>query len=50
MSASLKQHQDWLAEDLQLGFDAIFLYTISGSQEQFIDAFGEHVLPALAKG
>jgi hypothetical protein len=46
VSSDLRQHIDWVRGDLELGFDAIYFYTISGSQEQFIGAFGEHVLPA----
>lgn len=48
VSADLKQHVDWIQSDLELGFERVFLYTISGTQEGFIDAFGEHVLPAVA--
>lgn len=47
VSSDLKQHIDWLQADLELGFDAVYFYTISGSQEQFIDAFAEQVLPAV---
>lgn len=47
VSSQLAQHEEWLREDLTLGFNAIFLYTISGSQQRFIDAYGEHVLPAI---
>lgn len=46
VSSSLAQHRDWIAGDLDLGFDAVYLYTISGNPERFIDALGEHVLPA----
>ena len=30
-----------------LGFDEIYLHHVGQSQERFIDAFGEHVLPEL---
>lgn len=49
VSSSLSQHRNWLRADLELGFDAIFLYTISGTQEQFLAAFAEDVLPALKR-
>lgn len=48
VSADLRQHVDWIRGDLELGFERIFFYTISGTQEQFIDAYAEHVLPQLA--
>lgn len=46
VSADLGQHAAWIARDLELGFDRIFLYTVSGAAEKFIDSFGEKVLPA----
>jgi hypothetical protein len=33
--------------DLGLGFERVFLYTVSGQPERLIDAFGEKVLPAV---
>jgi probable non-F420 flavinoid oxidoreductase len=47
VSSDLRQHVEWLRTDLELGVDAILFYTISGTQEQFIDAYAEHVLPAI---
>jgi coenzyme F420-dependent glucose-6-phosphate dehydrogenase len=47
VSADLQQHVEWLQADIDLGFDRIFLYTISGNPERFIDVFGEQVLPHL---
>jgi hypothetical protein len=46
VSADLGRHIGWLQGDLELGFERIFLYTVSGNPEQFIDVFGEKVLPA----
>lgn len=46
VSSDLGQHIDWIQVDIALGFDRIFLYTISGNPEHFIDTFGEKVLPA----
>ena len=40
----------WLAEFADLGFEGIYLHHVGVSQNRFIDVFGEHVLPALAKG
>lgn len=47
VSTDLRQHVEWIQADLELGLEAIFFYTISGTQEQFIDAYAEHVLPAV---
>jgi alkanesulfonate monooxygenase SsuD/methylene tetrahydromethanopterin reductase-like flavin-dependent oxidoreductase (luciferase family) len=46
VSADPKQHVAWIREDLELGFERVFLHTVGGNPEQFIDAFGEKVLPA----
>jgi coenzyme F420-dependent glucose-6-phosphate dehydrogenase len=50
ISSDLGRHVAWLQADLALGFERIFLYTISGNPERFIDAFGEKVLPACQAG
>jgi coenzyme F420-dependent glucose-6-phosphate dehydrogenase len=47
ISADLQQHVDWLAQDLELGFERLFLHNVNLEQEAFIRAFGENVLPAL---
>jgi probable non-F420 flavinoid oxidoreductase len=46
VSSDLGRHVTWLRGDLELGFERVFLYTISGNPERFIDAFGDKVLPA----
>lgn len=48
VSSDLSRHVDWIRGDLQLGFERIFLYTISGNPDRFIDTFGERVLPNVA--
>jgi probable non-F420 flavinoid oxidoreductase len=50
VSADLGRHVAWLQGDLELGFERIFLYTIGGNPERFIDAFAEKVLPACRAG
>lgn len=45
VSSDLAQHLEWIQGDIELGFEQIFLYTISGNPERFIEAFGERVLP-----
>jgi alkanesulfonate monooxygenase SsuD/methylene tetrahydromethanopterin reductase-like flavin-dependent oxidoreductase (luciferase family) len=47
LSAEPRQHLDWLRQDLELGFERLFLHNVNLEQEAFIRAFGEHVLPAL---
>ena len=49
VSADLGQHRDWLAEYAELGFDDVYLHHVGQDQAAFLDAFGEHVLPQLAK-
>ena len=48
ISADLKQHVAWIEEYFALGFEAVYLHQTGRDQERFIDAFGEHVLPAFA--
>jgi alkanesulfonate monooxygenase SsuD/methylene tetrahydromethanopterin reductase-like flavin-dependent oxidoreductase (luciferase family) len=47
VSADLGWHRDRQAGYADLGFDDIYLHHVGQSQERFIDAFGEHVLPEL---
>lgn len=47
VSSDLGWHRDRLAEYAALGFDEIYLHHVGQSQERFLDAFGEHVLPEL---
>lgn len=47
ISADPKQHVEWLLEDIALGFSEIHLHNVNRRQREFIDAFGEQVLPAL---
>jgi G6PDH family F420-dependent oxidoreductase len=49
ISADLKQHAEWLQQDFDLGFSAVFLLNVSRDMERFIDEFGAHVLPAVAR-
>ncbi len=45
VSSDISQHIDWLNEDINLGFNNLILHNVNREQEQFIDAFGEKVLP-----
>ncbi|MGA0557929.1 TIGR03885 family FMN-dependent LLM class oxidoreductase [Larkinella sp. VNQ87] len=47
ISADLRQHLDWLRQDLDLGFERLMLHNVNREQERFIDDFGQHVLPDL---
>ena len=47
ISSDLGWHRDRIAEYAAIGFDEIYLHHVGQSQERFIDAFGEHVLPGL---
>lgn len=47
ISADPQQHIDWLKKDIELGFDELILHNVNREQEQFIQVFGEKVIPAL---
>jgi probable non-F420 flavinoid oxidoreductase len=45
ISSDLGQHREWIAQDLALDVQGIFLHNVGHNQDHFIEAFGEHVLP-----
>jgi probable non-F420 flavinoid oxidoreductase len=47
ISADPARHAAWLAEYADLGFDRIFLHHVGKEQQEWIDVFGERVLPQL---
>ncbi len=47
VSSDLDQHTEWLKQDLELDVDTLIIHNINQSQSQFIETFGEAVLPAL---
>jgi len=47
VSADPARHAAWLAEYADLGFDRIFLHHVGQEQREWIDVFGERVLPQL---
>lgn len=49
VSSSLQRHVDWLASDIELGFERLYLHNVHRDQEGFISRFAETVLPALKK-
>lgn len=49
ISSDLGQHREWIAQDLELGIQGVFLHNVGRNQDQFIDTFGAHVLPEFMK-
>ena len=49
VSSDVQQHVAWLQEYVELGVDSLYLHHVGQTQEPFIDAFGEHVLPVLGQ-
>ncbi len=49
VSDDLGQHTQWLADLLDLGFDGLYLHHVGQQQEEFIEAFGNQVLPQIQK-
>jgi probable non-F420 flavinoid oxidoreductase len=49
ISPDLHEHIDWIASDGEMGFEQIYLHNVNRLQRQFIEDFGEKVLPAVAK-
>ncbi len=47
VSHELNQHADWFGALAELDLDDIYLHQVGRNQEQFIEAFGSQVLPAL---
>jgi G6PDH family F420-dependent oxidoreductase len=45
VSASAEQHLEWLLQDIELGFDALFLHNVHHDQQAFLETFAEKVLP-----
>jgi probable non-F420 flavinoid oxidoreductase len=47
VSASLERHAEWLREYAALGVDEVYCFNVGKNQREYIEAFGERVLPAL---
>jgi probable non-F420 flavinoid oxidoreductase len=47
ISSDLDQHVAWIHEAAELGFEEINLHHVGQDQRAFIEAFGEHVIPAV---
>jgi coenzyme F420-dependent glucose-6-phosphate dehydrogenase len=48
ISESTDQHIEWLQKDIDEGVTHLYLHNVNLEQEQFIEMFGDRVLPALA--
>jgi alkanesulfonate monooxygenase SsuD/methylene tetrahydromethanopterin reductase-like flavin-dependent oxidoreductase (luciferase family) len=49
VSADVSRHISWLTEFASLGFDEIYLHHVGQEQREFIEVFGEYVLPKLRR-
>ncbi len=47
ISSDPSRHVDWLAADLELGFERVYVHHVGRDQAAFIDRFGAEVLPEL---
>lgn len=47
VSADLDKQTEWLHEIQSLGVEKVFLHNVNQKQEQFIEQFGDKVLPKL---
>ena len=50
ISSDLGQHAAWLADAIALGFDGVWIHHVGQSQQAFLEAFGDKVLPQLRSG
>lgn len=48
ISADIERHREDLHDDFELGFERVYLHNVGRNQREFIDTFGEQVLPAFA--
>jgi probable non-F420 flavinoid oxidoreductase len=49
ISNSLDQHLEWLIADIEAGVSGVYLHNVNLLQAEFIDKFGEKVVPELAR-
>jgi probable non-F420 flavinoid oxidoreductase len=47
ISSDVGRHVEWLTQDLERGFDALYLHEVGPEQERFVEVFGREVLPRL---
>jgi coenzyme F420-dependent glucose-6-phosphate dehydrogenase len=49
ISAEPKRHIEWLKQDIELGFDELYLHNVNREQQAFIEVFGKQVIPEFSK-
>lgn len=49
VSADIDQHIEWLGRYVEMGFERIYLHHVGQEQAEFIQVFGESVVPALQR-
>ena len=47
VSTDLEQHIAWIRNDVSLGIEELYLHNVNKEQREFIDVFGQEVLPRL---
>ena len=47
ISSDAGRHVEWIQEYVQAGVNEVYCFNVGKNQREFIDVFGEHVLPAL---
>jgi probable non-F420 flavinoid oxidoreductase len=47
ISSDVERHLEWVHGDLALGFTDVYLHNVGRNYREFIDVFGERVLPAV---
>jgi probable non-F420 flavinoid oxidoreductase len=48
VSADVNRHIDWLREDMETGFDTVYVHQIARDVDRFLDVFAAKVLPEFA--
>ena len=48
-TSNLDLHVEYLQKWIDLGFQEIHVHNVNREQQRFIEAFGEHVVPAIAR-
>jgi coenzyme F420-dependent glucose-6-phosphate dehydrogenase len=49
ISADPQQHIAWLKQDIELGFNELYLHNVNREQQAFIEVFGKQVIPELSR-
>ena len=49
VSSDLGRHAEWIGEYVNAGVNEVYCFNVGKNQREFIDVFGEHVLPALTR-